>query len=119
MNLNDDAIEIVIQPDPTFLQDYPNDARYQLGSIRLSFYQQGRPPQVLTLGAADFPQDAQRNRATRQTIYGPFRLSQLSGGVRGNEVRFEILSLNRLNFQGNPERVPNNQFQDFFSLNTR
>lgn len=119
VNLNDDAIEIVVQPDPTFLQDYPNDARYQLGSIRLSFYQQGRPPQIFTLSASDFPQDAERNRATRQTIYGPFRLSQLAGGVRGNEVRFEILALNRINFQGTPERVPTNQFQDFFSLNTR
>lgn len=119
VNINDDQIEIVIQPDPSFLQDYPNDARYQLGTVRLSFYQQGRPPQTLTLNASDFPKNEQRNRATRQNIYGPFRLSQLSNELRGNEVRFEIQALNRINYQGTVEPVPNNQFQDFFSLNTR
>ncbi|MCC5934937.1 MAG: hypothetical protein LAT75_12235 [Candidatus Cyclonatronum sp.] len=119
VNINDDQIEIVIQPDPSFLQDYPNDARYEMGDLRLSFYQQGRPPQTITLRAADLPQDAARNRATRQVIYGPFRLSQLAGDLRGSEVRFEIQALNRINYRGLTEPVPTNQFQDFFSLNTR
>lgn len=119
VNINDDLIEIVVQPDPSFLQDYPNDARYRMGNIRLSFYQQGRPPQTLTINASDLPQDAARNRATRQNIYGPFRLSQIAGGIRGTEARFEIQSLDRINYRGVSEPVPNNQFQDFFSLNTR
>ncbi|AXJ02254.1 hypothetical protein CYPRO_3017 [Cyclonatronum proteinivorum] len=119
VNINDDQIEIVVQPDPAFLQDYPNDARYALDIMRISSYQQGRPPQTITVNAADLPRDNRRNQATRQFIYGPFRLSQLDSSIRGNEVRFEIQGVNRINFEGVTEPVPNNQFQDLFSLNTR
>jgi hypothetical protein len=119
ISINDDRIEIVIQPDPTFAQDYPNDANYRIGNIVLSYYQPGRPPQTITIPASALPLDRQRSASTRQFIYGPFRLSQLDNQIRGNEVRIEIERIDRVNFQGSAERVSNELFQDFFSLRTR
>jgi len=119
ISINDDRIEIIIQPDPTFAQDYPNDANYRIGNIVLSYYQPGRPPQTINIPASALPFDRQRSASTRQFIYGPFRLSQLNNQIRGNEVRIEIERVDRVNFQGSTERVSNELFQDFFSLRTR
>ena len=119
VSINDDMLEIVIQPDPSFIQDYPDDANYRIGNLSLSYYQTGRPPQTITIPASALPFDRQRSASTRQFIYGPFRLSQLNNQIRGNEVRIEVERIDRINFQGSQERVSNDLFQDFFSLRTR
>lgn len=119
ISITDDQIELVIQPDPTFMQDYPDDANYRIGNITLSYYQPGRPPQTIQIPASSLPFDRQRSAATGHFIYGPFRLSQLNNQIRGNEVRIEIQSIDRINYRNASERVSNELFQDFFSLRTR
>ncbi len=117
--ITDDQLEIVILPDESFARDYPDDATYRIGDLRLSFYQPGRPPQTVSIPASRLPFDRQRSTATNQFIYGPFRLSQLDNQIRGNEVRVEIDRIERVNFEGRAERVSNDLFQDFFSIRTR
>jgi hypothetical protein len=119
IGINDDQLELVIQPDPSFARDYPRDANYRLGNMTLSYYQPGRPPQTLNIAAGSLPFDRQRSAATNEFIYGPFRLAQLSNQIRGNEVRLEIERVDRVNFEGTTERISNELFQDFFSLRTR
>lgn len=110
--------EVVIRPDDNFLRDFPQDARYEVGSIRLSITRAGLAPEEIVLDRATLARyyDRSRSRASGEDIYGPFSLGEFVPNLRGNGLNVFIEDLNRVNYENRRISLDLNEVRNQFSF---
>lgn len=112
-----DDFELVIRPEDTFLQGFPDDAQYTIGGVRLRLTRTGVAPEEVNITAAQLQDmyDQGRSDALDEDVY---RISarRLFDDPRGNTLQIIISDLERVNYQGQSFAVDTDLFQDSFSF---
>ncbi len=112
-----DDFELVVRPDDTYLQGFPDDAQYTIGSVRLRLTRTGVAPEEVEITADQLQDmyDQGRSDALDEDVY---RISarRLFNDPRGDSMQIIIADLERVNYEGQSFTVDTDLFQDSFSF---
>ncbi len=92
--------EIIVRPDDTYAQAFPDDANYRINGLRIRLTRRGLPPTTVDLTAQQLRSlyNQNRSRATGEDVY-EINLRQFIQDVRGDGVQIFVQGLERVNFQ--------------------
>jgi hypothetical protein len=101
VDLRDD-FELVIKPDPTFLVEFPKDAGYRPGGMRVTIARPGLSPQEGYLDANYMREgrDVKNGKARGEEIYTFSIYDALDGATpKGSGVSFILEKVSRVNYE--------------------
>lgn len=92
--------ELIIRPDDTYAQAFPDDANYRISGLRIRLTRRGLPPTTVDLTAQQLQglYNQARSRATGEDVY-EINLRQFIQDVRGDGVQIFVQGLERRNYQ--------------------
>lgn len=118
VSLRDDFV-LVIKPDPQFLSDFPQDARYVPGGMKVSIARQGLAPQQGELSGNQLGSKQDKNAIANGEYAYRFNLADaMRSRPNGAAINLILTGLARVNYQNKRIELPDNTYPQQFSFQT-